>query len=110
MGFAESDRQGRAFVASFRDELQKLGWVEGRNIRINIRWAAGDTALMQRFAKELLNRPSSNVAGVTQTNVEIEPLPAAASDLVGLYRSFDMHPTLHRMGFCGRSLAVLAAS
>jgi putative tryptophan/tyrosine transport system substrate-binding protein len=54
MGFAESDRQGRAFVAAFRDELQKLGWVEGRNIRIDIRWAAGDTALMQRFAKELV--------------------------------------------------------
>ena len=54
MGFSESDRQGRAFVAAFRDELQKLGWVEGRNIRIDIRWAAGDTALMQRFAKELV--------------------------------------------------------
>ena len=54
MGFGESDRQGRAFVAAFRDELQKLGWVEGRNIRIDIRWAAGDTALMQRFAKELV--------------------------------------------------------
>jgi putative tryptophan/tyrosine transport system substrate-binding protein len=54
MGFAESDRQGPAFVAAFRDELQKLGWVEGRNIRVDIRWAAGDTALMQRFAKELV--------------------------------------------------------
>ena len=54
MGFGESDRQGRAFVAAFRDELQKLGWVEGRNIRIDIRWAAGDTALMQQFAKELV--------------------------------------------------------
>jgi len=54
MGFAESDREGQAFVAAFRDELQKLGWVEGRNIRIDIRWAAGDTALMQRFAKELV--------------------------------------------------------
>ena len=36
MGFAESDRQGRAFVAAFQDELQKLGWVEGRNIRVDI--------------------------------------------------------------------------
>ena len=26
MGYAESDRQGQAFVAAFRDELQKLGW------------------------------------------------------------------------------------
>jgi len=46
MGFAESDRDGQAFVAAFREGLQKLGWVEGRNIRIDVRWAAGDTGLM----------------------------------------------------------------
>jgi putative ABC transport system substrate-binding protein len=33
MGFAESDRKGQAFVAAFREELQKLGWVEGRSRR-----------------------------------------------------------------------------
>jgi putative tryptophan/tyrosine transport system substrate-binding protein len=53
-GFAESDREGQAFVAAFREGLQKLGWVEGRNIRIDYRWAALDTDLMQRFAKELV--------------------------------------------------------
>ena len=31
MGFAESDREGQAFVAAFREGLQKLGWAEGRN-------------------------------------------------------------------------------
>jgi putative tryptophan/tyrosine transport system substrate-binding protein len=51
MGFAESDRDGQAFVAAFREGLQKLGWVEGHNLRIDTRWAAGDTELMQRFAK-----------------------------------------------------------
>jgi hypothetical protein len=35
MGFAESDRDGQAFVTAFREGLQKLGWVEGRNIRID---------------------------------------------------------------------------
>ena len=54
MGFAESDREGQAFVAAFREGLQKLGWAEGRNIRIDYRWAALDTELMQRFAKELV--------------------------------------------------------
>jgi putative ABC transport system substrate-binding protein len=53
-GFAESDREGQAFVAAFREGLQKLGWVEGRNIRIDYRWAALDMELMQRFAKELV--------------------------------------------------------
>ena len=39
MAFAESDREGQALVAAFREGLQKLGWAEGRNIRIDIRWA-----------------------------------------------------------------------
>jgi putative tryptophan/tyrosine transport system substrate-binding protein len=54
MGFAESDREGQTFVAAFREGLQKLGWVEGRNIRIDYRWTALDKELIQRFAKELV--------------------------------------------------------
>src|SRR5512132_4394008 len=54
MGFAERDREGQAFVAAFRGGLQKLGWVEGRNIRIDYRWTGLDKELMQRFAKELV--------------------------------------------------------
>jgi putative tryptophan/tyrosine transport system substrate-binding protein len=54
MGFAESDREGQTFVAAFREELQKLGWAEGRNIRIDYRWTALDKELIKRFAKELV--------------------------------------------------------
>jgi putative ABC transport system substrate-binding protein len=54
MGFAESDREGQAFVAAFREGLQKLGWAEGRNIRIDYRWTALDAELIQRFTKELV--------------------------------------------------------
>jgi ABC-type uncharacterized transport system substrate-binding protein len=54
MGFAESDREGQAFVAAFREGLEKLGWADGRNIRIHYRWTALDKELMQRFAKELV--------------------------------------------------------
>jgi putative ABC transport system substrate-binding protein len=54
MGFAESDREGQAFVAAFREGLQKLGWAENRNIRIDYRWTGLDTELVQRFAKELV--------------------------------------------------------
>jgi putative ABC transport system substrate-binding protein len=56
MGYAESDREGQAFVAAFREGLQKLGWAEGRNIRIDTRWWAtpGDAESIQRFAKELV--------------------------------------------------------
>jgi putative ABC transport system substrate-binding protein len=39
MGFVESMPEAQANVAAFRDGLQKLGWTEGRNIRIDTRWA-----------------------------------------------------------------------
>ena len=54
MGFAESDREGQTFVAAFREDLQKLGWAEGGNIRINYRWTGLNAELVQRFAKELV--------------------------------------------------------
>jgi len=54
MSFAESDPEAQARVGAFRNGLQELGWAEGRNIRIDVRWAADDAALMQRFAKELV--------------------------------------------------------
>jgi putative ABC transport system substrate-binding protein len=55
MGYAESDSEAQANIAAFRDELQKLGWTEGRNIRIDTRWATpGDADSMQGFAKELV--------------------------------------------------------
>jgi putative tryptophan/tyrosine transport system substrate-binding protein len=51
---AESDPEGQSSVAAFREELGKLGWIEGRNIGIDIRWAAADLESMKRYAKELV--------------------------------------------------------
>jgi putative ABC transport system substrate-binding protein len=52
--FPENGPEAQAVVAAFREGLQKLGWTEGRNIRIDTRWAAADIEAMQRFAKELV--------------------------------------------------------
>jgi ABC-type uncharacterized transport system substrate-binding protein len=54
MAYAESDPEAQAWVAAFREGLQKLGWAEGRNIRIDTRWATADVESIQRFAKELV--------------------------------------------------------
>ena len=54
MAYAENDAEGQANVAAFRKELQKLGFTEGRNIRIDTRWASADVEAMQRFARELV--------------------------------------------------------
>ena len=54
MSFAESDPEGQARLAAFGEGLRGLGWIEGRNISIETRWAKGSTELIQRFAKELV--------------------------------------------------------
>jgi putative ABC transport system substrate-binding protein len=54
MAGAESDPHYQADVAVFREGLQKLGWVDGQNIRIEVRWAGFNAETMQRYAKELI--------------------------------------------------------
>jgi putative tryptophan/tyrosine transport system substrate-binding protein len=54
MMYAESNAQGQAFVAAFREALGKLGWREGHNVRIDYRWATSDLESIQRFAKDLV--------------------------------------------------------
>jgi putative tryptophan/tyrosine transport system substrate-binding protein len=54
MEYAESDPDAQARLAAFRDGLQKLGWTEGRTIKIDARWAAADIEFMKRLAKELV--------------------------------------------------------
>jgi putative tryptophan/tyrosine transport system substrate-binding protein len=55
MAHAESDPEFKAYVTAFRGGLEKLGWTEGRNIRIDFRWGALDDAeARQRSAKELI--------------------------------------------------------
>src|SRR3954469_25896998 len=54
MDLAEQDAEGQTRVAAFRNGLQDLGWTEGRNVKFDTRWTAGDPALMRRYAAELV--------------------------------------------------------
>jgi putative tryptophan/tyrosine transport system substrate-binding protein len=55
MGWPESDAEAQSERAAFVQELQKLGWADGRNLRIDTRWAApADPESMHRLAKELV--------------------------------------------------------
>ena len=50
----EADHEAQSWIAAFREELQKLGWAEGRNIEIDIRWANTNIDSMARYAKEIV--------------------------------------------------------
>jgi putative ABC transport system substrate-binding protein len=54
LGFAENDSEAKAWVAAFEDGLQKLGWSQGRNFRIEYRWAGNDEARLRSYAAELV--------------------------------------------------------
>jgi len=53
MGYAETDVAAQAQVAAFRQELQKLGWDEGRNIRIDVRFPAANADRVRSTLMEL---------------------------------------------------------
>jgi putative ABC transport system substrate-binding protein len=68
MAYAESDQEATRRVAMVRDELQRLGWTEGLNIQIDIRWATADTEKINRFAQELVvSRPDVILSSTTPT-------------------------------------------
>jgi putative ABC transport system substrate-binding protein len=51
---AADDRDAQARYAAFLRGLQQLGWAEGRNVRIDIRWGASDADRIRKYAAELL--------------------------------------------------------
>ena len=81
MPFKESDPVGQSLVAAFRQELQKLGWTEGRNIAIDVRYATDDRNQVRALAVELMGlRPDLMVANsnfvttILQAEVRTVPL------------------------------------
>src|SRR5439155_17423757 len=49
-----SDPQGQARVAAFQQALQQLGWSDGRNVRLDIRWGEDAVERERKYAAELV--------------------------------------------------------
>jgi ABC-type uncharacterized transport system substrate-binding protein len=54
MNTAAENPEGQAGVAAFQQALQKLGWTDGRNVRIDTRFGANDVDRDRRYAAELV--------------------------------------------------------
>ena len=65
MAYAESDLAAQAWIAAFRGALSKLGWTEGSNLRIELRWSADNADRMRALAKELVDLRPNAIFGVT---------------------------------------------
>jgi putative ABC transport system substrate-binding protein len=69
--FPENDRITRAFVTTFAQTLERLGWVEGKNIRFDYRYAAGDPTLFKTYATELVGLSPDAILASTLQVVEV---------------------------------------
>jgi putative tryptophan/tyrosine transport system substrate-binding protein len=91
MGFGEDDPVPNGWLSRFTQGLSDLGWKDGGNVRIDVRWAAGNVDRMRIFAKELVNlQPdvilSLSTAATAALQRETRTIPivfAAVADPVG---------------------------
>jgi ABC-type uncharacterized transport system substrate-binding protein len=72
MAYEESVAEAQAWVKAFREGFQKLGWTEGGDFEIDLRWAAGDKATIARFAMEMVaSQPDLILSSSTPTTAAL---------------------------------------
>src|SRR6516225_5630157 len=71
MNGVATDTELQSHVAAFMQELRQLGWVEGQNLRVDIRWPPGDVALAQTYAAQLIGLMPDVILAVTTVNLEV---------------------------------------
>src|ERR1700687_4472186 len=73
MGNDENDPEGKAVFSGFTQGLAELGWTDGRNLRMDVRWAADNVDRMRMFAKELVDlRPEMILAHGTPVTAALQ--------------------------------------
>jgi putative ABC transport system substrate-binding protein len=73
MAYAETDQEMQARFQAIRHGLADLGWVEGRNLRLDVRWAGADLARQQSHARELVAlAPEAILASNTSTTQALQ--------------------------------------
>jgi putative ABC transport system substrate-binding protein len=82
MGFSENDPFSQRSVSAFAQALRSLGWVEGKNIVIDYRFAAGDPTLYNTYAAELVGLAPDAILASPGTSV------VALQEQSTLYRSY----------------------
>jgi putative tryptophan/tyrosine transport system substrate-binding protein len=119
MPFAEDHPVGQARLAAFVQGLQQLGWSDGRNVRIDYRWSAGDADRLRKLAMELIALgpdvvmafTSAAVAPLRQVTSTVPIVFAVVADPVGAgYVESLARPGGNVTGFAGQEYAVSGKS
>jgi putative ABC transport system substrate-binding protein len=69
----EDDPRGKSYFSAFTQALADLGWTDGRNVRIDLRWGGGDINRIRARAQELVGlQPDIIVTGATPVTVAVQ--------------------------------------
>jgi putative tryptophan/tyrosine transport system substrate-binding protein len=69
MNSVATDTEFQSYVAVFIQGLRQLGWVEGQNLRVDVRWNAGNVGLSQTYAAELMGLMPDVILVASTTNL-----------------------------------------
>jgi putative tryptophan/tyrosine transport system substrate-binding protein len=67
--YVKSDSEAQSWLKEFAQGMQALGWTDGRNIRLEVRWASGEGDRIQRLAKELVDLQPEVIFAMTTPSV-----------------------------------------
>src|SRR5262249_3690207 len=75
LGFSQGDQEGQSRLAAFVETLMRLGWSDGRNMRLDIRGAGGNIVGYKTIAKEVITASPDVIAAMTNPFVaQLQPL------------------------------------
>jgi putative tryptophan/tyrosine transport system substrate-binding protein len=115
MAWPESDTPAQSWLAAIRSALAKLGWMEGSNLMIELRWSAANADRTTTLAKELVDlRPdaifSQTTPAITALARESQTIPIVfvlVSDPIGSGFAVNLaHPSKNITGFTGNDPAI----
>jgi putative tryptophan/tyrosine transport system substrate-binding protein len=105
---AKDDPDYQPWIGAFQQALQELGWIEGRNIRLDIRWATANPAEVRKEAAELVAlapdvilAPGSSTVGPLMQATRTVPIvfPIIADPVAGGFVDSLARPGRNATGF-----------
>jgi putative ABC transport system substrate-binding protein len=110
----ENDPAAKTYVSTFTRSLAALGWTDGRNVRMDVRWWAADIDRLQPLAKELVGLQSEVIvaaatAGTTVVQREAPTIPIVFVQVSDPVAS-DLVPRLNQPGGNITGFAILEAT
>jgi putative tryptophan/tyrosine transport system substrate-binding protein len=103
MGYGEDDPLAKLWLSWFTQALEELGWTDGRNVRMDLRWGSGDTNRIRALARELVGfQPDIILTGSTATTAaaqgETRTIPIVSSGMSIPSPAASSHGSIARLG------------